>query len=83
VSEGVAPAASADASSLTLRVGEAILYPTLAGDLLASPANTRKAWRPVCEALGYIVQLYDATGNKSEADKWRRKPEELKKVATK
>jgi serine/threonine protein kinase/tetratricopeptide (TPR) repeat protein len=35
------------------------------------------------EALGYIVQLYDATDKKGEADKWRQKLEEAKQVEAK
>jgi hypothetical protein len=35
------------------------------------------------EALEHIVQLYDATGKKSAADKWRKKLEEAKKVEAK
>jgi tetratricopeptide (TPR) repeat protein len=45
------------------------------------PPKQKKA--RLSEALEHIVQLYDATGNKLEADKWRKKLEEAKKVDAK
>ena len=45
------------------------------------PPKQKKA--RLSEALEPIVQLYDVAGKKSEADKWRKKLEESKKVEAK
>jgi len=43
-----------------------------------------KQWKDrLIEALERLVQLYEATGNKAQADKWRKEREQARNATTK